>query len=30
VLAMAKRVAAKTLSEWRDFSADVKSGALGG
>jgi uncharacterized protein (DUF2252 family) len=30
VLAMARRVAARTLKEWRSFRADVKSGALGG
>jgi uncharacterized protein (DUF2252 family) len=29
-LAMAKRVAARTLTEWRQFRTDVKSGALSG
>ncbi len=28
VLAMARRVAARTLSEWREFSADVNAGKL--
>ena len=30
VLAMSKRVAARTVAQWRDFRADVKSGALSG
>ena len=30
VVAMARRVAARTMTEWRAFRADVKSGALSG
>jgi uncharacterized protein (DUF2252 family) len=30
VLAMARRVADRTLSEWRDFRGDMKAGALNG